>query len=100
VRARSPLRLSGTPLDPNATPHHSPVSWISASCRRRHSACASNGERQTPIQAISPEPRRSQAELISLSPMAATSIPIATHWSVDSDRYRNSAPTTGTAQSP
>jgi len=34
------------------------------------------------------------------TPMAATNIPIAAHWSVASNRHRHSAPTTGMAQSP
>jgi hypothetical protein len=48
VRALSPLRLPGTPHDPNARPQHSPVSRTRASCRRRHSAAiASRYRRQT-----------------------------------------------------
>src|SRR4029077_7999166 len=52
------------------------------------------------IQAINTPPRRPPKPLISQPPMAATSIPIAAHCSVDSNRYRHSALTTGRAQSP
>jgi len=46
VRALSPLRLLGTPHDPNARPRQQPVSQTGASSRRRHSACASRYRRQ------------------------------------------------------
>jgi membrane protein YqaA with SNARE-associated domain len=48
----------------------------------------------------SSEPRRSPAPLIDIRPMAATNIPIAAHWSLDSNRHRHRASTTGRAQSP
>ena len=48
----------------------------------------------------SSEPRRSPTRLIDIRPMAATNIPIAAHWSLDSNRHRHCASTTGRAQSP
>jgi hypothetical protein len=57
------------------------------------------GDRRYPGKQPS-KPRRSPNPLISLPPMAAASIPIAAHCSVDSNRYRHSTPTTGRAQSP
>ena len=55
MRALSPLPLPGTPHDLNARPHQSPVSWIGASCRRRHSAGASSDWRQIVSRQSTPQ---------------------------------------------
>src|SRR5947208_7583575 len=81
-----PLPLPGTPHDPKRHPIRGHCPCIAANCRRRHSAVASSDLRQIVFSQSSPKPR-SPAALISLPPMAATSIPIPAHWSVDSNRH-------------